>query len=223
MGTFLLLIGSVFFVVGVQEFQKEQTFRSQGLTAHAIVVEKSLVKAKRGENRATRYVITYRFTTQAGEERDGSADVPVEEWERVERGQTIPVTYVPGVPDANRAQGNNEWIAALVFLCLGGVFVLLGGGLAFSDARALVRATRLSRHGLVTDGTVLRAEPTGTMINRVTQWRIVYRYRDHVGRSHEASSYLMPPEEAASWKDGDTGTVRFDRERPEISLWAGRT
>jgi hypothetical protein len=223
MGTFLLLMGSVFFVVGVQEWQKEHTFRSQGLTAHGIVVEKSLVKAKRGENSATRYVLAYRFTTQEGEERDGTADVPVEEWERVEQGHTIPVTYVPGVPDANRAQGHNEWIAALVFLCIGGVLVLLGGGLAFSDARALVRAMRLSRHGLVAHATVLRVGPTGTTINRVTQWRILYRYRDHVGRTHDGSSYLMPPEEAASWKAGDTGTVRFDRARPDISLWAGRT
>jgi len=222
LGTFFLLFGSVFVAIGIQEFQKEQNFRNQGLTIDAVVVEKSLVRAKRGENSHTRYVIAYRFSAGQGEETHGATDVTVEEWERLEPGHTFPVTYLPGSPDSNRGQGENEWIAALVFLCVGGVFALVGGGLAFTEARAFVRAMRLSRHGVITDGTVLRTVRTGTTINRVTQWRIDYRYRDHLGRTHEGASHLMSPEEAASWGEGNTGTVRFDRARPDISLWAGR-
>ncbi len=103
------------------------------------------------------------------------------------------------------------------------MFALLGGVLAFAEGRYLVRAARVLRHGLVTEGTVLRAGPTGTSINRVSQWRIHYRYRDHFGRQQEGASHLVSPEEGLTWKEGDRGTVRFDRERPEISLWVGLT
>ena len=220
-GTFLIPVGIVFSIIGLQEFRQDHAYRTQGLTVNATVVDKSILRATRGENSRTRYIITYRFTSGQCEEVNGSTDVPVEEWERMETGHSIPVTYLPGVPDSSRGQAEEKWIVALVFLCIGGVFTLIGGGLAFFDLRTGLRAIRVSRHGMATEGTVVHTGPTSTSINRVRQWRIDYRYLDHLGRAHEGASHPLSPQDGAAWKGGDKGTVRFDRERTEISVWIG--
>ncbi len=221
-GSVLFIVGSVLATIGVQEARKEQTYHKQGLTIDATALDKTIERAQRGENSRTRYVVTYRFTTAEGETVEGSADVPVEEWEQVETGHQFPVTYLPDAPASNRPQGEGEWIAVYVFLAIGGVFTVLGGGLAFNDLRTIVRTLRVSRHGLPTEGTIVSVGPTGTSINRVRQWRIRYQYRDHLGRTQEGNSHLLSPEEGSSWNEGDTGPVRFDRQRPEMSVWVGR-
>lgn len=221
-GTLFLILGLAFLTIGVRAFLENHAYKTQGLDVQAVVLDKTLVRANRQNNARTQYLVTYRFTSANGEEIDGIADVPIEEWERLEPGQTFPVTYLPDKVDSSRPPGGNEWIAALVFSIIGGVFTLLGSGPAFFDARDLVRAARVLRHGLVTDGTVPRASPISTSINRVRQWQIHYRYRDHFGRTQEGASPLVSPEEGSAWKEGDRGTVRFDRERPQNSVWIGR-
>lgn len=222
-GTLFLILGLVFLTIGIRASLEEHAYKTQGLDAQAVVLDKTLVRANRQDNARTQYLVTYRFTSANGEESDGTADVPVEEWERLEPGQAFPVKYLPDKANSSRVPNGNEWIAALVFSIIGGVFTLLGGGLVFFEARDLVRAVRVSHLGLMTDGTVLRASPTSTSINRVPQWRVHYRYRDHFGRTQEGASHLMSPEEASAWKEGDRGSVRFDRERPEFSVWIGTT
>jgi hypothetical protein len=222
-GALLLLVGIVFTTTGIQEVRQEQDYQAQGLTVQATVSDKSIERAKRGENSRTRYVITYRFTTAQGEEADGSAEVSVEEWERLEAGHSFPVTYLADVPQSSRASGKDDWITALVMTGLGGILALLGGGLTFGSLRTILRTLRLSREGLAAEGTILHVGPTNTTINRVPQWRIRYRYRDHFGRTQEGQSHLLSPEEASGWREGDTGTVRFDRQRPEVSMLGGKT
>lgn len=222
-GTLFLILGLVFLTIGVHTSLEVLAYDLRGLEVQAVVFDKTLVRANHQDNARTQYLVTYRFTSANGEERDGTADLPGEEWERLELGQTFPVTYLPDKADSSRIPSGDEWIAALVFSIIGGVFTLLGAGLAWVDVRTLVRATRVLRHGLLTEGTVLRTEPTGTSSNRVAQWQIRYRYRDQMSRTQEAVSHLVSPAEAAAWKEGDRGTVRFDRERPEISVWVGRT
>lgn len=221
-GTLFLILGLVFLTIGIRVSLEEHAYNTRGLDVQAVVLDKTLVRANRQDIARTQYLVTYRFTSANGEEMNGTADVPVEEWERLEPGLTFPVTYLPDKMDSRRPPGGDEWIAAMVFGIVGGVFTLLGGGLAFVDIRGLVRASHVLRHGLVTEGTVVRTEPTGTSMNRVTQWQIRYRYRDHIGRTQEGLSHLVSPGEAARWKENDSGTVRFDRERPEVSLWVGR-
>lgn len=220
-GTVMFLLGIAFAVIGVGEAYTERQYEEHGLTIDATVTDKSIERAKRGENSRTRYLISYRFTSSKGQEVESSAEVPVEDWERLEAGQRFPVTYLPNAPASNRTREEGDWIAVYVFLAIGGVFTLLGGGLAFSDLRVILRTIRVSRHGLPTEGTIVSVGPTGTSINRVCQWRLRYQYRDHLGRTQEGQSHLLPPEEAASWNKGDRGTVRFDRERPDISVWMG--
>lgn len=222
-GTLFLILGLVFLTIGVRASLEEHAYKTRGLDVQAVVLDKTLVRANRQDNARTQYLVTYRFTSANGEEIDGTADVPIEEWERLEPGRTFPVTYLPDTVDSSRPPGGDEWIAALVFSLIGSVFTLLGIGLAFVGLRGLVRAARVLRHGISAEGTVVRTEPTNTSINRVQQWQIRYRYRDHVGRTQEGASHPVSPEEASGWKEGDRGTVRFDRERPEISVWVGTT
>lgn len=63
---------------------------------------------------------------------------------------------------------------------------------------------------------------TGTSVNRVHQWRLSYEFRDHLGLTRQGESELLAPDGAAAWEPGNTGPVRFDRERPQDSVWIGR-
>lgn len=221
-GALLLLVGVVFTTTGIQELIEEREYGEQGLTVQATVSSKSIERAKRGENSRTRYVIAYQFTTAQGDAVEGSAEVPVEEWERLEADHPFSVTYLPDAPQSSRSAGEDDWVTALVFSALGGVFVLLGSGLTLGSLRSIFRTLRLSREGLIAEGTILHVGPTNTTINRVRQWRIRYRYRDHLGRTQEGTSHLLSPDEASGWREGDTGTVRFDRQQPDVSVWVGK-
>lgn len=221
-GIIFFILGTVFTVIGIQTASTEQAYRTKGLTVEATVLSKSIERAKRGEHSRTRYLIGYRFLSEQGQEIESVTEVPVEEWEGLEGGRKFPVNYLPEAPETSRVDGENEWIVALVFMGVGGIFTLIGGGLAFTDLRSIIRTIRVARHGLITQGTVLRAEPTRTTINKVPQWCIHYRYRDNLGSEQDGASHLMPPEEGRIWKEGDTGTVRFDEKSPSISIWMGQ-
>jgi uncharacterized protein DUF3592 len=222
-GSFLFVLGCIFTGIGLNEAAKERPYQSSGVAVDATVTEKTIDRAKRGGNPRTRYLVSYQFASPEGRKIEGSGEVSVEEWERLNAGKKVPVTYLRNAPASSRIQGSNDdaWIAVYVFLAIGGVFTLLGGGLAVYEGRTVVRTIQVSRHGLPTQGTVLRVEPTSTSINRVRQWRLRYRYRDHVGRTQDGESHLLSPDEASVWQEGDTGTVRFDRERPQDSVWMG--
>ncbi len=74
-----------------------------------VTLDKTLFRANRQGNPRTQYLVTYRFTSATGEEIDGTAELPVEEWERLEPGQTFPVTYLPDKPDSSRPR---RWSSA---------------------------------------------------------------------------------------------------------------
>lgn len=57
--------------------------------------------------------------------------------------------------------------------------------------------------------------------NKRFQWQIHYRYVDRMGAEHRGRSGYLEPEEAAAWKVGDKGVVRFDPRTPARSIWVG--
>ena len=50
------------------------------------------------------------------------------------------------------------------------------------------------------------------------QWVISYTYRV-AGKGYKGRSWMMPEVEARKYSRGDHGTIRFDPDRPEQSLW----
>lgn len=218
-GGIFLVAGLGLFYGGLQEATKERAYRTEGQVVDAVVVGKSVKRASLDGNPSTRYEIAYRFTTADGRSAEGVDVVSVEEWERLEPGSPFKVTYVPGAPGSSRAVGSGGMTSSLVMTGLGGLLALLGGLALGWTARRLWTERRLLRGGTPGQGTVLSIEPSNVSVNRVRQWNLQYRYADHLGRSHEGRSGPVPPEEAHAVRVGDTVEVRFDRARPERSIW----
>ncbi len=221
-GVIFLLVGLVATVGGIQTASTEQTYLSSGLTVDAKVLDKGIERAKRGEHSRTRYLVRYVFQSEQGQQVRSEAEVSVDEWESLEPGSDFRVLYLPDAPENNRAESDTEWIAALVFIVMGCIFTLIGGGLTYTELRSILQAVQLSKNGILTQATVLRAEPTNTMINRVPQWCVTYCYRDSLSQEHEGVSHLMSPEEGSSWQKGDIGAVRYDEHTPSTSVWMGK-
>ena len=104
-GTLFSIVGLVFLTFGVRTSLEEHAYKTRGLDVQALVIEKTLVRADHQDNPHTRHLVAYRFTSANGEVIDGTADVPVEQWERLEAGQPFAVTYLPGDPDSSRHPG----------------------------------------------------------------------------------------------------------------------
>jgi hypothetical protein len=223
--TFFLLFGAVFVCAGtsllyggIDATIRERTYQKKGEVVEAVVVSKAIRRASREGNTSTRYEITYRFTTAEGAV-EGVAAVPVEEWEALERGSRLPITYVPGTPGSSRAKGAGGMTDALVMIGAGALAALFGGVVFARSALGIWRERRLLREGLTAHGTVLAIEPSNVAVNRVRQWQVRYRYHDHVGRPHDGASEPLSPDDARAVAVGDALTVRFDRDHPEQSAW----
>jgi hypothetical protein len=224
----LLWVGALFVAVGVMlayfgldEWQKQQRFQAESLQAEGTVVSKSLERATREGNPRTKYLVFYRFASADGQTVEQTGEVSVDEWERLNEGSPFTVTYLPSDPHTTHTDAGSERWAPLALGAVGSLFAFIGIFVGQSDLRRVLLVLRLSRHGLTANGTVTKVWATGTNMNRVDQWQLSYEFRDHVGRMQQGESDLLSPEEASAWKAGDRGTVRFDRERPEISVWIG--
>ena len=83
--TFFLLFGVIFLCAGpillyggIKEATRQRAYQKEGEVVEAVVLSKSFQRASREGNSSTRYGITYRFTTAAGEAAEGVAAVSVE-------------------------------------------------------------------------------------------------------------------------------------------------
>jgi hypothetical protein len=224
--TLLLLVGGLFSVVGLvfvytglHDARRERAYRDNGETVEAIVVAKSIERASRDGNSATKYEIRYRFGTPDGRSAEGKELVDVERWERLEPGSAFRITYLPDSPQTSRAAGESAMASAATLIALGSLLAAIGLGFLAWQARQLWREQRLLRSGLAARGTVLAIEPSNVTVNRVRQWIVRYRFTDHMGSAHEAASSPTPPGQAHALAVGDTVEVRFDAERPEDNVW----
>jgi len=226
--TFLLVFGvffmagSVLAVIGLRDLADALRLRRQGRIVEAVVVEKDIRRATREGNPRTEYALRYRFQTEGGPAVEGRAAVDVNEWERLQVGDRLTVRYLPGVAGAHRRADGKDLESPIVNLALGAGIGALFGTFFGRQLFRLRRELRLRRDGVPTEATVLTVEPAGVVVNRVAQWRIRYRYHDHLNKARDGDSGAVPPGDIEGWKAGDTGTVRFDRARPQDSVWIGR-
>jgi hypothetical protein len=227
--SFLLWFGLIFSAVGlvaayggVQEWRAQQHFEQEAVPAQATILNKSIEKAARDGNPRTKYLVTYRFAPAESAPIDQTSEVSVDEWERLDEGSPFPIRYLPSDPQNAQTNTDSQWWIPLIFVAGGLLFTSIGIGVAWSDLRHVLLVVRLSTRGHPAEGTVRKVWPTSTSINRVPQWRLSYEFRDHVGRTQQGESHLLSPDEASEWREGDIGAVRFDRDRPEDSVWLGK-
>jgi hypothetical protein len=219
-GALWLVAGLLALGAGIREAREEAQWGAAG-RAEGLVVDKAIERAERGGRPRTGYVVRYRFTTSAGQVVEGEDRVDVEAWEGMEPGARLPVQYRREAPGSSRLARPPAWGSPAVGIVLGGLVAAAGAGLFVRSALRLRRELRLLTRGAATRGTVLETAPSRTVVNGVPRWRIHYRYRDDRGRDREAWSEGLPAAAARGWRPGDTGAVRFDRERPEESVWVG--
>lgn len=221
-GVIFFAVGMVFVSLGMQEWRTQQRFDRESLQVDAAVLDVSIQRATRDGNARTKYLVTYRFTSADEQTIEQTGEVPVDEWERLKKGDSLSIRYAPSDPTIARTGSPDQWWAPLAFVAFGGLFVLIGVVVGRSELRRVFVLWRVWRHGVAVNGVVIRVWATGTTINRVRLWQLSYTFHDHEGRTQQGTSDLLAPDEAASWTPGDTGTVRFDRLRPHENVWIGR-
>jgi len=221
-GAAWLLVGSFFFLKGVYEILQERRYQAEAQIVQGTVLTKSIDRARREGNPRTKYTVTYHFLAVDGRKIENKAEVSVEEWEKLEEGNALQVTYLPDAPESSRIAGKKDPGSALASVVLGGTFALIGGIFFFRSLRRIRRGLRLRREGTAAEATIVEVAPGSTAINRVRQWQIHYRYQDHFGQIQEGQSEPLPPDEVSAWHAGDTGVVRFDQQRPKDSVWLGK-
>jgi len=85
---------------------------------------------------------------------------------------------------------------------------------------------RIVNCGAAAQGTVNIVEEKRQSLGRWTWnagWIVSYRYSDRSGRSYSGDSGYLSRREAARWRSRDKCVIVYDPERPEKSVWIGRT
>lgn len=219
-GALLLTVGVVLASTGANELLMEQRYRDEARIIRAQVVDKGLQQAT--SSASTRYEVTYRVALPDAEPFHRTEAIDVNAWEGLERGNEIELQYLAGRSDSIRIASDRGIAGVTVLFAVGAVLASVGGVLTTLGVRDVRRQIHLRHHGTAADATVVEVEETNVRINRRTQWRIHFTYRDDLGREHHGHSGHLSAAEAHEWQRGDTGRVHFDRERPDLVLWLGR-
>jgi hypothetical protein len=119
--------------------------------------------------------------------------------------------------------GDADRSMILIFGLLGAVFGGIGGFLVFREAAQIRERHRLWRGGQTAEAEVLKVSSTSYTFNGVTQMEIHYRYRDPRGAVYMGRTGPIPPGEAHQFQAGEAGTVRYDPDRPHLSVWTGKS
>jgi hypothetical protein len=221
-GTIFVVAGSMASIASVGEWRAARRFDQGAVAAQGTVIDTSLEGASRDGNQSTRYLVMYRFTVLNGAEVEQTEEIPLETWEGLAAGDSVPVRYLPDDPRTARTHSATPlWVPPLV-AALTAAFAVLGVLIARSGWRRLLVHLRVQRNGVAAQATVIDVAPAGVTVNRVPQWRLRYEFRDGRGERHEGASDYLKPYEAAEWRTGDRGTVRYDRDRAADSVWLGR-
>jgi hypothetical protein len=226
-GGIWVLVGAPFLVIGLyigaQNIIVNKRLDTEGRSVEGMVLTKEIRSSSSSHGRRSSgptYHVTFRFVTPSGLI-TGDAEVNVNVWENLVEREPIQVTYLPDDPQYYRIEGQSSgWVLPIIFSVLGGVFTFVGGFLFFRSLGQLRTKARLQREGITTTATVSDVQASYMRINGVNQCVVLYHYQDDRGRSHTGKEYFSP-EEAGRWKQGDRVTIRYDRRRPQHSIWIG--
>lgn len=223
-GGIWLGVGVPFFLLGAffawNELTLESRLKSGGQHAQGMVLVKSWGDGS--DSRHQNLHVQYRFTTAAGKTVRSDAVVSERAWQALHERGAVGVTYLTDWPRTNRIDGRVvQWVLPVVFCGVGAMLTLLGGFIMMKAISTARFVRRLREHGFPVEAEVIEVTPTGYMVNRVRQWVVLYRYRDHAGIEHDGRSPTMQKEDAERWHPGDRVRVHFDPLRPGRSAWTG--
>jgi hypothetical protein len=219
-GVGLIAFGAVFSVVQVAILVQEQQYGREGQLTDGVVVSKAIRRATRSGSSGTRtvYEVVYRFTV-GGQTYNGDESVSSEEWDQLRELEPVQIQYVASNPARNRIAGRTSAVLSYVFGGVGAVAALIGVVLLVKSIGSAKKKAHIWTHGTPTEATVASVEESNVKINRRPMWVVCYQYRDHTGQARDGQSHYMSAEKAHAWRTGDKVPIRYDRDKPELSVW----
>lgn len=219
-GGIWLLVGLPFAIAGIVLFRAEQHFAREARSATGIVLSKDIDRNRESDGSTkTRYSVRYRFTAPDGQVREGSTQLDRAQWQTLAEREPIEIAYAASDPSNHRVHGTSRTLLAIIFGGLGGAFTIAGAVIFSFGLRGSRRRRRLHETGMTADGAVTGVKATKVKINRQAQGRVLYEFRDDRGELRRGQSDYMPIDTAMEWKAGDRITIRYDRQRPQDSIW----
>jgi hypothetical protein len=219
-GGIWLLVGLPFAITGVVLLRAERNFAREVRTATGIVLTKEVDRDRDSDGSTrTRHSVRYRFTGPDGQVREGRAQIDRERWETLAEREPVEIAYAASDPSKHRVHGTSNMLLAIIFGTLGGAFSIAGAVIFSFGLRGSRRRRRLHETGMSAEGVVTRIKATKVRINRQAQARVKYEFRDDRGALRRGQSDYMPIGTAMEWKTGDRITIRYDRHRPQDSIW----
>jgi len=204
-----LAIGLVFGAVALSEGAKAQRLAQQGAVAMAEVIDRQAESRRDSEGRTQwTYYLTYRFDLPGGVTQTTRESVGQRFYNSVQRGDRLPVTYLPEDPGLSEIEPGSRLFLSRVF---GAVSILLlavsmGGGAWFWKRSAKI--LRAARHGEVREARVLSHEETNVSVNKRRMWRL--HWRDATGSLGRSGLHRL--EELAPHPSGSVIVVYVDPE-----------
>lgn len=138
------------------EWQTSNLLRTTGVTTEAVVINRRIVADSDGDS----YYVTYRYSvpikgdqTQLTHEESVDRDT----YQALSPESRVLVRYSATNPEVVRLEGQSKTFEAIgltCFMLFGGLFVLIGVGLAYSSWREIHQARLLARYGKIATGHV---------------------------------------------------------------------
>lgn len=218
-GGIWLLVGVPFLIVGVVVLRSDRAFARNARVTRGIVLSMDLGNSGGTGGRSTKYVVRYRFTAPDGRVLEGREPVGRDRWLALAEREPIEIAYDPADPTRHRPAGTSDTVLGAIFAGLGGCFTIAGGLIFGIGVRGARRAARVRKAGMTAEAIVKHVRSTGVTINRRKQARVEYEFRDERGETRTGLSAYLPIDDATRWKPGDRITIKYDRDRPTVSIW----
>jgi hypothetical protein len=219
-GGIWLLVGVPFTIAGVWIYTTEREFERDAVVARGIVLSKDISRSRNNNgSTSTSYSVRYRFTPRGGTAVEGESTVDRDDWNRLVEREPIEIAYLPRDPSTNRVRGESKMLLAWIFGGLGSLFAIAGGVIFGIGVRGSLRGRRIRESGMTAEAVITGVKMTNVKVNRRRQARVVYEFRDDRGERRTGKGPYMGVDEAQRWKPGDHITIKYDRDRPQHSVW----
>ncbi|TMD26439.1 MAG: DUF3592 domain-containing protein [Chloroflexi bacterium] len=153
---------------------------------------------------------------------DGDDIIGSDQWARLAIGGPITLDVARSFPAAfNRVSDNAPLLVLAIVLLAGAVFTRVALPRFVERLRYLVLRRRLQTAGVQVQGTVVEVVSANVRVSGRTLARVRYRYADEHGGEHAGQSESVAPDVAEAWQGRGKGSVLYDPERPDASVWLG--